>query len=271
MLTETLVDILHFLDADTLDTIDIASKEFNSLVKAHNNIIPLHNVMRFSVFDDGVDRVLDDENVANLDHIMRQVSIQTVYFHCVITDAIIDSLLPHVANFRNATCHAPWRYASADIITRTFTDLLFCRVITVDTLSVQGVDSSWAYDSEEPFVSLPCIRNCELLCVLDIFVSKQDFTTNMMAWLHSGGEKKRLTLECNVTHMSLHSRSARLFENFENASTPCEYELALIYPENITIRDRKKMNNLTNEELTLSYNRCATSNKVIFVRRRVHQ
>ncbi|KAH7716646.1 hypothetical protein AAVH_15929 [Aphelenchoides avenae] len=206
--------------------------------------------MRFSVFDDGVDRVLDDENVANLDHIMRQVSIQTVYFHCVITDAIIDSLLPHVANFRNATCHAPWRYASADIITRTFTDLLFCRVITVDTLSVQGVDSSWAYDSEEPFVSLPCIRNCELLCVLDIFVSKQDFTTNMMAWLHSG---------------------ARLFENFENASTPCEYELALIYPENITIRDRKKMNNLTNEELTLSYNRCATSNKVIFVRRRVHQ
>lgn len=108
-------------------------------------------------------------------------------------------------------CHAPYRYASSEVITRAFTELLFCREISVATLSVQGVDNDWAYNNETPFVSLPCIGNCDLLCVHDVFKTKDEFTAKLMNWLHSGGNKKKLTLQCDVTDMSLHSRSGRMF------------------------------------------------------------
>lgn len=109
-------------------------------------------------------------------------------------------------------CHAPYRYASSDVITRAFTELFFCREICAASLSVQGVDSYWAYNNITPFVSLPCISHCDLLHVQDVFKTKNEFTAKLMAWLHSGGEKKKLTLQCDVTHMSLHWRSGRLFE-----------------------------------------------------------
>lgn len=86
-------------------------------------------------------------------------------------------------------------YTHVDLVERAFVELFFCRVLRIGALGVLGVDEHWAYDKVAPFVSLPCVQNCELLFVGHTGVAKAELSSKLMRWLNEGDEKKRLVLE----------------------------------------------------------------------------
>lgn len=116
----------------------------------------------------------------------------------------------HSRCFRSSECFAPTAYASLDLVERAFSQLLFCRTLSIKTLGVKGVDHRWAYDDNAaPFVSLPCVQNSEVLRVTDAW---SKIRGPMFDWLNSGGAKKKLAVESNFTYLVLAGLSHGLFE-----------------------------------------------------------
>lgn len=126
--------------------------------------------------------------------------------------------IPHSlisAYFRHAVCYAPSTFASLELIERAFSELFFCRVIRVDALRLRGSDNHWAYyysDKEVPFLSLRCVQQCELLYVHGLGTWYGMFNVDLLGWLDSGEEKKKLTLEVPWTFVTLRIYSRRLIE-----------------------------------------------------------
>lgn len=121
------------------------------------------------------------------------------------------SIVNHEVILRNSVCCAPTMYASAGLMERAFEELLFCRVIRIKALSVEGVDDLWAYHKEAPFASLACIQKCELLHIYDASMAKGEFYRKMVPWLNGGGEKKKLALESDFSSIYLSTVNMDLF------------------------------------------------------------
>lgn len=89
------------------------------------------------------------------------------------------------ASFRDTVCTAPTKYSSGELIKRSFSELFFCRTISIKALSVEGADEHWSYDNDAALVSLPCMQQCSLLRVSDAHKTEGELNGKLIDWLAS--------------------------------------------------------------------------------------
>ncbi|KAH7729016.1 hypothetical protein AAVH_03389 [Aphelenchoides avenae] len=279
LVNEVAADVLRCLDRQSLDTAEIASNSFNTVIVTFLDDFPLRIVQSLTVCSEDIVGFVSDSGqeasapLEMLGRLLRRMTVREIRFECLLNEPVFDALLPHIDKFKNSVCCAPTMYASAGLMERAFEELLFCRVIRIKALSVEGVDDLWAYHKEAPFASLACIQKCELLHIYDASMAKGEFYRKMVPWLNGGGEKKKLALESDFSSIYLSTVNMDLFRGFQVAASPSEYELTLITTEpDFSIGSyERRVNERTHEELIRRFERFEAGGnsrqKATFIRR----
>ncbi|KAH7675907.1 hypothetical protein AAVH_42186, partial [Aphelenchoides avenae] len=113
-----------------------------------------------------------------------------------MTEALFQKLLPYAACLRGSVCRVPSQFASQDLVTRAFSELLCGQVLHIDDrLCVGGTRDYWGYTGS--FMALPCVEYCRVLSLGNpdlVFRIREQ----LIDWICTGDPKKTFYVRIDV-------------------------------------------------------------------------
>ncbi|KAH7702305.1 hypothetical protein AAVH_30542 [Aphelenchoides avenae] len=265
LLPEVLLEILHCLERDDLDVLQLCSVGLRDVIDNDPNGVLRPFDGYVMVYDEGMGQVYhlehesyyySEEPVRTAQELaarLRNGRIPGIYFEAgtEMTSELVEALVPVRDAFRNASVGLPFFYDD-NMIVRCLTEVFFCKEIDILGNHHDPASCPGGIDDVSVFFRLPCVLACQKLTLLKNVEAYDLNPDDVVVWLHTAVEYGPKELHCyKKFFFGIRKNFASLLvETFNAATEPCSYKI-VVYEDHAGpgIAPREHSNVRTRENL----------------------